>query len=112
LDTNDNLRKAVAAEALGGGKTSVYVFKYVEKTAEQRKLIKDALLKNSFMRGLSEDQLNMLIDAMSKIDYPATEKIIKDRVAISFRINREKISKFGKNREKNLKIREKSGKRS
>jgi len=106
------LRKAVAAEALGGGKTSVYVFKYVEKTAEQRKLIKDALLKNSFMRGLSEDQLNMLIDAMSKIDYPATEKIIKDRVAISFRINREKISKFGKNREKNLKIREKSGKRS
>ncbi|CBY37051.1 unnamed protein product [Oikopleura dioica] len=78
LDTNDNLRKAVAAEALGGGKTSVYVFKYVEKTAEQRKLIKDALLKNSFMRGLSEDQLNMLIDAMSKIDYPATEKIIKE----------------------------------
>jgi cGMP-dependent protein kinase len=76
--TNDNLRKAVAAEAHGGGKTSVYVFKMVEKTAEQRKLIKEALLKNSFMRGLSEDQLNMLIDAMSKINYPATEKIIKE----------------------------------
>ena len=76
------MRKAVAAEALGSAKTSVYVFKYVEKTAEQRQLIKEALLKNSFMRGLSEDQLNMLIDAMSKINYPATEKIIKERVAI------------------------------
>lgn len=78
MDTNDNLRKAVAAEALGKGKKSVWTFKKVEKSEEQQKLIKDALLANSFMRGLSENQLERLIDAMASTSYPANEKIIKE----------------------------------
>ncbi|CAG5109480.1 Oidioi.mRNA.OKI2018_I69.chr2.g4012.t2.cds [Oikopleura dioica] len=78
LDTNDNLRKAVAAEALGKGKQSVWTFKKVEKSEEQQRLIKDALLANSFMRGLSENQLERLIDAMASTSYPANEKIIKE----------------------------------
>lgn len=72
-----NLRTAISAEASRKLASSTKLPK-IQKTAAEREDIEQALMDNAFMRNLSRDQLQQIIDAMEKKTYQASIEIIRE----------------------------------
>jgi len=78
LDAGGAVRNAVAAESDDRKIIATTELVVIPKNVSEKKVITDALLSNTFMRGLSQTQLSKLIDAMEKGEYAAGTEIITE----------------------------------
>jgi cGMP-dependent protein kinase len=78
LDAGGAVRNAVAAESDDRNIIAPSELVVIPKNVAEKKCITEALLSNTFMRGLSQNQLRKLIDAMEKGEYAAGTEIITE----------------------------------
>ena len=78
LDAGGAVRNAVAAESDDRKIIAPSELVVIPKNVAEKKCITEALLSNTFMRGLSQNQLKKLIDAMEKGEYAAGTEIITE----------------------------------
>lgn len=71
-----NIRTAISAET--GKKIDPSNLPTIPKTKAESELIMDALLSNTFMKTLSRDQLQKIVDTMEKKQYPEKIEIIRE----------------------------------
>merc|ERR1712123_277170 len=75
---NDNVRRAIAAEANCHKQVDPNKLPKIPKNQAEADLIKEALLGNTFMRNLATDQLQKIVDAMEKQVFKKDTNIIKE----------------------------------